>query len=409
MSGIVIIGNGIAAVSAAMAVRRVTDSEEILICSAEPYMTYYRIQLSNRLGTSFSAEDILVYQPSWYKKNKIDLLLGQKVVDINLAGKEISTQDNKIIFYDKLIIASGSRPKIPEVSGLEKKGLFTLRSYKDTQIIKEYGENCQDFIIIGGGVLGMETAGALRRWKKNVKLLVNSNKLLNRQLDPEGASVIDQMVRNQGVEIFYDSQVKEISGQEKVDGVLLKNGDYIRGEVVIFAAGVTPETRFLRSSSILGTRGVTVDENLRTSNPHVYAAGDVTEFNGSIQGRWPVAKTQGEIAGFNAAGKETIYKEIPSYSLIQAMGMQIYSAGDVNEKDKETYTSGDSTSGYFRKLFFTKGRLVGAVLIGDVTYGYLLKEAIISGKDYSILLNRSHNTEELMSNLVKDYQYGDKF
>lgn len=404
MGRTVIVGNGVAAVSAAASIREVSQSEEIIICSAEPYLAYYRTKLSNLLGTIFSPPEIFIYQPSWYEENRIEVMLGQIVKKVNLKNKEVITQNDDNVPYDTLIITTGGSPRIPRIDGLKKHGVFNLRSYEDSFKIKEYGESRQDFIIAGGGVLGLEIAGALKKWKKNVKLLVQSDQLLSRQLDPEAAGIIDGMVREQGIEVYYNSEAAEISGSHKVNGVYLKEGNLVSGEVVIFAAGIQPEVGFIEESHILGKAGIAVNENMRTKDPNVFAAGDAVEFQGMVQGRWPVAKMQGEIAGYNAAGREVSYQQIPPYNLVQTLDMQIYSVGVVSNKNVETFSSGNSSSGFFRKLFFSQGRLVGAILIGDVAYSYILKEAVSSGNDYSNLINDGTNTEEIISKMVKEYQ-----
>lgn len=404
MGRTVIVGNGVAAVSAAASIREVSQSEEIIICSAEPYLAYYRTRLSHLLGTLFSPPEILIYQPSWYEENRIEVLLEQNVKKVNLIKKEVLTERNDTFPYDQLIITSGARPRIQELERVQQQGVFFLRSYEDSFNIKEYGETCKEFIIIGGGVLGLEIAGALKRWKKKVKLLVRSNQLLPRHLDLEAAGIIDGIVREQGIEVYYNCEVDKISSSHKADGVYLKDGSFIRGEVVIFAAGVQPEVSFIQELNILGKAGIAVDENMRTKDPNVFAAGDAAEFQGVVQGRWPVAKAQGTIAGYNAAGRDTIYRQIPPFNLVHTLDIQIYSVGDVGNENVQTYTSGNWTSGFFRKLFFYQGRLVGAILIGDVAYSYIMKEAVTSGRDYSALINNDIGIKEIISKLIWDYQ-----
>jgi len=401
MGPILILGNCIAAVSAAAAIRELDTSSEVIICSAEPYYAYYRVSLSSLLGTIFSPEEILIYQPSWYQKKQIEVLLGRRGEKVFPEKREVLLDNGEFLSYQRLIIATGARAALPPVQGLEKQGFFTLRNYQDCREIWEYGEDKKAFVVVGGGVLGLEVAWALRQREKEVTLLVKSDKILRHQLDEEGSRFLEKLVREKGIHVVFHGEAAALEGPGRVEGITLKRGEVIPAEVVISAVGISPERNLFPDNRLYGKRGILVDRYMRTGDEHIFAAGDVAEWRGKIQGRWPVAKIQGEIAGYNAAGQEKPFEEMPPFNLVQVMDTMIYSVGEVEGEDLKALASAAPGKEFFRKLFFRGNKLVGGILIGDTTHSFLVKEAIMEEKDFSNILGKNPDVNYFLSYLME--------
>ena len=374
---IVINGASAACITAADEIRKLKPDVPLSIISKEDVKGYYRPRLSEMISNEkISVEQITLKNDQWFADRNINLLLNSTVNGIDTKGKKVLLDDGTEIEYTKLIIASGAEVFVPPFLGREKKGVFTLRHLKDMQDIRAYAKGKTTAVVIGGGLLGLEAANGLKGLGLQVFVLEHNDRILPRQLDQEASSLLEDKVNQFDINFLKKADTKEILGDDKVSGILLENGETIPADLVIISTGVNPNTAFAKDSGIEIKRAIVVNEKMETSVPDVYACGDCAEFEGINYALWIEALEQGKTCGINAAGGEYIFETITPYTSLSAFNTQAFSIGDVGsnpERQYETYRKQDDDK--FLELYFTDGKLCGAILMGDISKrGLITKE-----------------------------------
>lgn len=370
-----IIGNGIAGLSAAKEIRKNDAKGSIMMISKEPYLPYYRIRLTEFLSKDFKDEDILVHKDDWYQKQDIKQLLSKIVERIEIEESMVVLDDGMEIKYEKLLIATGSRPFIPPIAGKFRQGVLALRTLKDLKYIKNYIDQRTDITIIGGGLLGLEAAWALKKLGKNVNIIELAPYLLPKQLDEEIANKLEEKLTEQGFNIYLSSSVEEILGEAMVDGIKLNHNRKIETHVVLFSVGIIPNIDIVRNTPIEFNRGILVDHGLRTNIENIYAAGDVIECHGDILGLWSASNEQGKVAGANMSGQSMKYDKPKPFTMLQIGEIKLFSIGNIQNFDS-VYEYKNEDKGVHHKLFISDNRIIGGILFGDVKDMGKLKKAI---------------------------------
>jgi len=365
---VAIIGCGVAGVTAARAIRQNAPEDEVTVYTNENLLYYPRPRLYEVLSGEKTAEEIYSYTPDWYAKLGINLQLGKKVLKISLANKELTLEGGLRAKYDKLILANGARSFVPPIKGVDKKGIFTLRTVEDAVAIKDYAARTRKAIVIGGGLLGLEFAQCLRKLGQQVEVVEIYPRLLPMQLDQDGSTILEDYIRKLGIDMLLGVKTVEFLGKETVAGVSLDDGREVSGELVLISAGVRSNIRLAADAGIKVNKGVVVDDYLRTSADDVYAAGDVLEFHGRVYGIIPPAIEQASIASANMLDSEKrVYGgTIPSMTL-KVAGISLTSMGLVNPEDPkyEEIRRIDKNAGTYKKIVLDQGKIVGAILLGD--------------------------------------------
>lgn len=392
----VLIGNGIAALSAAENIRKNDVDAKITMISNEPYPTYYRVKLSHLLGQEYELESLFVKPEKWYYENIINLRLNTIVEIIDAKNKKLVLSNDEMVDYDRLIIASGSSSFVPNVAGKDKKGVFAIRKLDDVNNLNSFISDKKRGIIVGGGLLGLEAAWTLKQSGYDITVIEFFPRLLPRQSDEEGSLILKEIIESKGIKLVLGAEVTEITGKN-VDGVILKDGTKIEADFVIFSSGIKPNIDMVKDSGIKINRGIIVDEYMKTSAEDIYAAGDVAEFNGKIYGLWTVAMTQGKCAGLNAAGIIMQYKEIPPSSTLKVTGVDAFSAGDISGVDSLPKSYREDNVYY--KLFFKDSKIIGVILIGDTIKSTKLKRAIEIGQNFKEALDKGLGAKEIVESL----------
>lgn len=380
-----IIGNGIAGLSAATEIRKHDKYGSIAMISRESYFTYYRIKLGKYLYKDFDDEELLVNKESWYKEQNINVVLNKIVEYIDFEKCLVKLDDGVQIGYDKLLLAMGSRPFIPPIRGKFKKGVFALRTVDDLKYIKEYFSKCESISVIGGGLLGLEAAWSIKKLNKKVNIIHRSPHLLSRQLDEETSKKLERKLEKAGFNIYLGSEPKEILGKNVANGIKLSNGKEIKTDAILVSSGVRSNLDLVIDTEIQYNRGIKVDKYLRTNIPNVYAAGDVAEVEGIVFGLWVTANQQGKIAGKNMVGNLEEYVPPKPYTTLQIGDIKLFSVGNVKEYD-DSYTYKIESGDIFRKLFVTNGKITGGILLDDMKEMGKLKNAVMDNtrlKDYT--------------------------
>ncbi len=365
---IIIIGSGAAAVAAAEAIRKRNEACTIRLISQDKHLPYYRPALSDLLCEDLNDDDLYIHDRSWYEANRIELLLGTGVTEIDVSGQTVKTHDGREFAYDRLIIATGSRSNVlPNLPGFDKKGVFTLRSLDDCLSLKEAAKKSRRAVVVGGGVLGLEAAWAFRQLGLEVTIIENAPRLLPRQLDESGSRILEEAVAKAGIQIVRGSSLAEVLGDEAVAGVKMSDGQTLPADIVLFSIGVTPNTELAKAAGIEVNRGIIVDSRMATSAANVFAAGDVAEYSGTVSGLWTQALEQGRVAGACAAGDWQDYKPGILATYLDAFGITVFAAGDVGNNPETVYKTvevKDPAQNSYKKYYFVDGVLKGAVVIG---------------------------------------------
>ena len=365
---VVIVGNGVAGVTSARILKEKNPETRISIYTDEGHHYYPRPRLYEVLSGEAEPREVYMFSEEWYKKTGIMVHLNKKALSIDAERKELLLQGGSKVNYDKLLLANGGHSFVPPIKGVKKTGVFTLRTIKDALNIKEFTKKTEKAIVIGGGLLGLEFASSLKKLGQNVEIVEMFPRLLPRQLDQDGATILKNRIASRGIDIVLGAKTVEILGRRTVSGILLDSGETISGDLVLVSAGMRSNTGLAVEAGIKVNRGVIVDGHLRTSIDDVYAVGDVAEFEGKVYGIIPAALEQASIAAANMLrAEQSVYTgTIPSNTL-KIVDVELTSMGRVNPEDPkyEEIKKSDQKKGVYKKLVIDKGKIVGAILLGD--------------------------------------------
>lgn len=374
---IVIIGDGIAAITSIKAIREVDLVSEIYLIGEEEFYPYNRIRLSKGMLDSLEENNILLQKKDWYEENKVNILVGTKVVGIDTDSKTILLSNDTNINYDKLLFANGARNNIPPITGIDKKGVHTLKTLKNALDIKKDLNQNNKVIIIGGGIQGLETAWILHKHGKEVTIIELQSRLMPKQLDSRASKILEDIITSYGIKVLTGVAVEEVLGDSNVEGVLLDNGSKLEGEVLIYSVGIRPNIDLVKDTKIKTSKGILVNDKMETNIESIYAVGDVAEFNNQVLGLWNIAIEQGKTAGSNIVGKNVGYKSIAPVTTLNSFDISLFSMGCTDEKDSTKILLHESdNSKEYKKIFIKDNKIVGAIVIGDTRKSPLLKSAI---------------------------------
>lgn len=380
ISKYLIIGNGIAGLSAAKEIRNNDKEGSLTIISAEAYLTYYRVKLSRVLASKLNEDSLLVNKEEWYKDNNIDVILNSVVQRIDIEKKQVLLQDGRIYSYDKLLIATGSRPFIPPIEGSDKNGVFALRTLDDVERVQIHCIGCDTYTVLGGGLLGLEAAWSLKELGRKVNVIEFAPYLLSRQIDEEIANKLKEKFKGHGINIYTSSVAKEIIGDDIISGLKINDGEIIETNGILISAGVRPNLDLVMNTPIEYDKGIKVDLHLKTNVDNIYAAGDVIEIDGRPVGLWTAGNEQGKIAGTNMVGGDKTYTQAKLFANLKIGDIEIFSAGDITNYDA-IYEYIDEEKDIHHKLFVLDKKIMGVILYGDLKQMSNLKNATISNMD----------------------------
>lgn len=364
---VVIIGGGIAALSAARALRERNRTASITMLTEEPVIPYYRPALSDYLSEDLTGERLFPFNLDWYRDNRIEVQTRQRVVRIDTGSHQVHTENNTTLSYDRLIIATGARSNVPPIKGAELPGVYTLRNLEDARKLKEALKEKRSAVVIGGGVLGLEAVEEMTAQGLNVTVVEFNDRLMPRQLDVEASALLQALMEARGITLHLGVSTEEILGAESVQGVRLSNGQTLPADLVLLSTGVKPNVELAREAGIEVQQGIVVDQHMRASVEDTFAVGDVAQFGERVIGLWPVSMEMGRIAGATAAGDWVEYRQPVLSTMLVAFGKEIFSVGEVSlpQNEVRTVLVTDPAQGYFKKSFLKDGVLAGEIIIAD--------------------------------------------
>ena len=361
-----IIGNGVAGARATVKIREADLKGEIHIFTEEAYPFYYRVRFPEYVAGEVTIQNLTIHTKEWYQNKGIAIHLEEGITEVNAEKKEVTSGKGNTYPYDVLLMATGGNAFVPPIKGTEKKGVFTLRTMNDALSMKEFSGGVKQAILIGGGLVGLETGGALLRRGIKVAVIEYNPRILPRQMDPEGAKILQEKMESMGFSFFLNGQSEEILGRETVEGLRLKDGRTVEGQMVIISAGVRPNIKLAQAMGLETKNGILVNDRLETKEG-IFAAGDVAEHRGRVYGIWPAAQRQGEIAGVNMAGGNSLYEGTVVSNTLKVVGIDLTSAGDIDAEGKlECVVKSDIEKCIYCKVAFKENKVVGCILLGEI-------------------------------------------
>lgn len=360
----VIIGNSAAGIGAVQGIRELDKDGEITLISDEKYHTYSRPLISYLLKGAVTEESMKYRPDSFYEDNKVTAILGKKAVSINKDEKSVILDDGNAVQYDKLIVATGSKPFVPDFKGLDKvKNKFSFMKLDDAKAVEKCVKKNAKVLIVGAGLIGLKAAEALLHFTKDITVIDLSERVLPSILDTEASVIMKKHIEADGVKFILGTSVDKFA----TDSAELTNGEKVDFDMVILAVGVRPNTELIEHAGGKVERGIVTDSKQTVEGlTDVYAAGDcvrshdISSDSEKIIAILPNAFMQGNIAGKNMAGGEASFENAFPMNAIGFMGLHIISAGTYSG---EVYSEIDGEN--YKKLFIEDNRLKGFILMGD--------------------------------------------
>lgn len=381
---LVIVGNGMAGVRALEELlKRAPERYEITVLGAEPHGAYNRIMLSPVLAGEKQVADIVTHPPGWYAERGVRLLLGVRVTHIDRTARRLETACGRTLDYDRLLLATGSRPFIPAWPGRELPGVVGFREIADVDTMLAAASEHRHAVVVGGGVLGLEAASALAGRGMHTTVVHRSAVVMERQLDREGAALLQAALEQRGIHFELSANTRALLGDARVRALQLDDGRELPADLVVVAAGIVPDTALARAAQLHCERGVVVDDALASSDPAIFAVGECAQHRGQCYGLVAPLFEQARIWAARMADDacSDAYAGSVVSAKLKVTGIDVFSVGDFFEGEgRNAIVLRDPARGVYRKLLVANDRLAGAVLYGDIEASAWYLDLIRSGE-----------------------------
>ncbi len=390
---LVVIGNGMAGMRTVEELLKLEGGQRfrITVFGAEPHVNYNRIMLSSVLAGDKSVDQIVINSQQWYDENGITLVTNDAVTRIDRGDKTITSANGLTVHYDRLLIATGSRPLAPPIPGLGLPGVCAFRDIADVDKMLAAAKTHKRAVVIGGGLLGLEAAWGLKQRGMSVALVHLMPTLMERQLDAAAGQMLQRDLDRRGIAFFTDGQTEEITGTERAQGVQLADGRFVPADLVVLAIGIRPNIDLAKAAQLEVNRGIVVTDDMRTSDPEIFAVGECIEHRGNVFGLVAPIWDQAKVCAARLAGdEEALFASQALATSLKITGVDVFSAGALMAADEadDEITLRDDSRGLYKKIVLRDGKLVGAVLYGDVADGQWYLQMMRDKEDVSALRER---------------------
>lgn len=336
---------------------------KVTVFGEEPHPAYDRVHLTNYLNDP-SPENLTLAKQSWYEEQDVKLILGDPIQRIDRAERKVISQSGQEVPYDKLVLATGSSPFVPFEEGKDLPGVFVYRTIDDLEAIRQWSTQAKRAAVIGGGLLGLEAARALQKFNLKVHVVEYADCLMPMQLDKDGGQALEYYVKQLGIRLWYQKLTQKIQAVE--EGLLLHFADDERlaVDMVVIAAGIRPRDELAKQCDleIGGSGGVLVNEQLRSSDPNIFAIGECANYQGTRYGLVQPGYQMADVLALNLMGKKAKFTNGDNSSRLKMLGVDVVTLGQFQQAgDVVNYQS----KGQFRQVVLKRGRLIGATAVGD--------------------------------------------
>jgi len=387
---LVVVGNGMAAARLVDELTKVALGRyAIAVIGDEPRLAYNRVLLSSVLAGETASHDIELRPASWWGDRGVTLKYGCVATEIDVGRRELKIANEESIGFSRLVLATGSMPLRLNVPGADLAGVHTFRDSRDVDMLLTLAAQKRRVVVVGGGLLGLEAAYGLSKAGSSVTLLHLMDRLMERQLDAPAAELLKSLVERKGVRVLLNANTARLHGETRVEGIELSDGRRIDADAVVFAAGIRPNIALAKEAGIAVNRGVVVDDVMQTGAPDIFALGECAEHRGICYGLVEPAYEQARVLARHLAGRTAAYSGSVVATNLKVSGVSVFSAGDFMGADgSEAIVLNDVRHGTYKKLVISDGRLIGAVLVGDVGDALWYLELIRSGEPIARIRNR---------------------
>jgi nitrite reductase (NADH) large subunit len=387
---VVVIGAGAAGVNAAIEVRKLHPEGEVTLLGDEPYDFYNRMAIGKLVSETTAIDKLYLMPRDWAAARRIRYLRGVFATAIDRMKREVRTAEGESIPYDRLLLATGAKSFVPEIEGFGLEGTFVLRTIEDAVQVQQYirRQRCRRALIIGGGLLGLEAAHSITELGAYAFVLNRNEWPLNRQLDRPAGMLLGQLMQDFGIAILPWAEPRRIFGTERVEGVVLSDGRKLGVDLCLVATGIRPNVELAREAGLAVRRGVVVDDRMMTSDPHIFAAGDVTEHEGRIHGLWPASMEQAHVAATNLLGGDLRYAGSAPPAKLKVPEIDLLSVGETEARSESAreLRFEDRNPRRYRKLVLRDGKVCGAILIGHAELSEPVTRAVEANMDVTPVL-----------------------
>jgi nitrite reductase (NADH) large subunit len=394
-----VLGNSVAGIAAAQEIRRHDPEGQVTIVSDEKAFGYSRAMLPLYIAGKKSKRDTVFAPGAFYVSQHLRLLRKETAAAVDAHAQQVHLRSGKRLPYDRLLVATGSSSRTLDVPGKGLPGIFPLRKMTDAEAIRRDLRSCRGpVVIVGGGLVGVKSLEALAGKKKQIHLVISSDRILSQMLDRTASDFFLRAFERHGVRVHFHADVTAFHGRERLEGVSLSDGTRLPCDLAVIGKGVNPNVGCLKETAVAMNQGVRVDAHMATNVPSIFAAGDVAEPLDILQQRnvpstiWPSATEGGRIAGLNMAGVSATFSGALRMNSVEILGVRVISAGVW--EGGEQLASMDREKPLYRKLIHAEGRLNGYLLLGDVRCAGVLT---------SLVKNR---TEVSAAALARDLERG---
>ena len=364
---VVIVGNGVAGMGVAEALRRGSESLQIDIVGNEPFAFYNRMGIGRLVYDGAGLEALTLVPPDWPERQRIGVHRGQVAVRIDREQRLLQLHGGPALPYDRLVIATGARSTPPDANFLKHPNAFVLRSAEDAQAMRHYATRAKAkrALVVGGGVLGVEAADALHHLGLKVTLLQRADRLMNAQLDGPGAARLQAYLEGIGIQVVTNASVLRYEGAPILQVAQLAHGPRVKADLFVAALGIQANTFIAEQAGLaLGDNGIRVDRHMRSSDPLIYAVGDVAELKGTPRGLWPIGSAHAATAAASILGEEQPYATPRIVLQLKCEGIDLRSQGEIVAKEgDEEFHAREGADAWWR-LVVRHGQLAGGLYVG---------------------------------------------
>ena len=379
---IVVIGNGMVGHRFCEKITKKTDNFNIVVFGEEPRRAYDRVHLSDYVKKK-AVDDLYLCKSDWYAAQNIKIYLNDSITAINRADKTVRSSTGIVVAYDFLVLATGSKAFVPDIPGVEKKGVFVYRTIEDLDLIKAYSASAHSGAVLGGGLLGLEAAKAMiDLGMPSVAVIETAPRLMPRQIDRGGSEILHHRLGELGLSIYTDKKVCSIEGESNIQGLRFDDGSAMETDMLIISAGIRPRDELVRECGIeVGERGgIVVDEYMQTSDASVFAIGECALFEDTIYGLVAPGYEMADVAAARICGEGEVFRHFDMSTKLKLVGVEVASFGDpfIGEPYARTIVFEDKNDGIYKRLNISNdGKyLLGGILVGDAQAYHMLLQTV---------------------------------
>ncbi len=376
---IVVIGTGPVGIRFVEELLQRNPDVPIVIYGNEPWEPYNRVRLAGLLTGELDFGDIQT-PLRLQERHRVIQHHNREIIAIDRANRMVRDRLGNWQPYSKLVLATGSRPHIPDVDGIDKAGIFTFRNLNDAQQLIARRTRSRRAVVLGGGLLGLEAARGLRKYSTEVIIVEHARHLMSHQLDDEAGALLREFVMLQDIRVLLGDSIKRVLGDDRITGIELRSNRTIDCDTMVIAAGIRPNLELARDGGIFVGRGIRVNDRMQTNDPDVFAVGECVEHRDKVYGLVAPGLEQAGVAAHTITGGKSDYTGSQAATRLKVVGVSVFSTGCVHECDTasqvQTLSWRQADSGAYRRVLLQRGRIVGAISYGEWDESNRVQEAV---------------------------------